>query len=325
MENKRETRMSKLRGKWQVVAALVTLISVGWFASADAGLLAQSTLDVNNFQFLNPNLTPINANQLDVFVFQDSSQATANLNGAVATQTINSNLFGTLDLPQQCVGQCVFGQNDFSQRNPPSTLNVARGDTLLTGAPIINPAGVPTPATARLVTEGQLTSIQGNGNVQANLGLTASFSFSLANSQAVIIDFDTVQHLVAAVGLTDVLGSTARSSTGWSMEIRDNTGALVFQWTPNGGAGGITGGTEQSDACNMTTTVNAQLPGQTSTFNCSGHERATTGVLDAAITYTLGLRHEGASDVTRIVPEPASLLLLGLGLIGAGFLGRRKI
>jgi len=321
--------MSDLSRRRLACVALVTLFSLGWFASADASILAQSTLDVNNFQFLNPNGTTINANQLDVFVFQDSSQATANLNGIVATQTINSNIFGTLDLPQQCVGQCGgFAQNDFSQRNPPATLNVARADTLLTGAPIINPAGIPTPATARLVTEGQLTSIQGNGNVQANLGLTASFSFSFANtSQAVIIDFDTVQHLVASVGLTDALGSTARSSTGWTIEIRDQNGNVVFSWTPNGGAGGITGGTEINDACNMTTAVNAQIPGQVSTFNCSGHERAITGVLDAAQTYTLGLRHEGASDVTRIaaVPAPAGLLLLGLGLIGAGFLGRRKI
>jgi len=321
--------MSDLSRRRLACVALVTLFSLGWFASADASILAQSTLDVNNFQFLNPNGTTINANQLDVFVFQDSSQATANLNGIVATQTINSNIFGTLDLPQQCVGQCGgFAQNDFSQRNPPATLNVARADTLLTGAPIINPAGISTPATARLVTEGQLTSIQGNGNVQANLGLTASFSFSFANtSQAVIIDFDTVQHLVASVGLTDALGSTARSSTGWTIEIRDQNGNVVFSWTPNGGAGGITGGTEINDACNMTTAVNAQIPGQVSTFNCSGHERAITGVLDAAQTYTLGLRHEGASDVTRIaaVPAPAGLLLLGLGLIGAGFLGRRKI
>ena len=320
--------MRDLSRKRLACVALVTLFSLGWFASADASILAQSTLDVNNFQFLNPNGTTINANQLDVFTFQDSSQATANLNGTVATQTINSSIFGTLDLPQQCVGQCGgFAQNDFSQRNPPATLNVARGDTLLTGAPIINPAGISTPATARLVTEGQLTSVQGNGNVQANLGLTASFSFSLTNSQTVTIDFDTVQHLVASVGLTDALGSTARSSTGWTIEIRDHLGNLVFSWTPNGGAGGITGGVEITDACNMTTAVNAQQLGQTSLFNCSGHERATTGVLDAAETYTLGLRHEGASDVTRIaaVPAPAGLLLLGLGLIGAGFLGRRKM
>ena len=320
--------MRDLSRKRLACVALVTLFSLGWFASADASILAQSTLDVNNFQFLNPNGTTINANQLDVFVFQDSSQGTATLNSTVATQTVNSNIFGTLDLPQQCVGQCGgFAQNDFSQRNPPATLNVARADTLLTGAPIINPAGISPPATARLVTEGQLTSIQGNGNVQANLGLTASFSFSLTNSQAVIIDFDTVQHLVASVGLTDALGSTARSSTGWTIEIRDQNGNVVFSWTPNGTAGGITGGTEINDACNMTTAVNAQIPGQTSPFNCSGHERASTGILDAAETYTLGLRHEGASDVTRIaaVPAPAGLLLLGLGLIGAGFLGRRKI
>jgi hypothetical protein len=319
--------MSDLSGRRLACVALVTLFSLGWFASADASILAQSTLDVNNFQFLNPDGSTVNANQLRVFTFQDSSQATANLNGAVATQTINSTVFGTLDLPQQCVGQCVFGQNDFSQRNPPATLNVARGDTLLTGAPIINPAGVPTPATARLVTEGQLTSIQGNGNVQANLGLTATFAFSLDKSQTVTISFDTVQHLVASVGLTDALGSTARSSTGWTIEIRDHLGTVVFSWTPNGAAGGIFGGLEIADACNMTTSVNAQQPGQTSLINCSGHEAATTGTLNAAETYTLGLRHEGASDVFRVaaVPAPANLLLLGLGLIGAGFLGRRKM
>jgi hypothetical protein len=303
--------------------AVAAALGAGMAGSAHAGVMGQTVLEITNFRFLNPNDTIINTNQFDAFVFQDSSLGTAILNGAIASQSVNSNAFGTLDLPQQCVGQCVFGPNDYSHRLPPPTLNVARADTLLQGAPVTNPAGVPTPADAHLVTEAQLSSITGAGNVQANLGLTATFSFSLANDQAVTIAFDSLSHLLAHVGLDERIGSTARSSEGWNIELRNSAGGLVFEWSPNGQAGGITGGTENADTCDLQRTVNAQLPGQTSLYDCAGTHSATTGILDADEFYVLGLRHEGATDITRL-PEPGSLLLLSTVLGGIGFVARRR-
>jgi hypothetical protein len=177
------------------------------------------------------------------------------------------------------------------------------------------------------VTEAQLTSAGGTGNVQANLGLTATFSFSLANNQAVTVAFNAINHLIAAVSAGELLGSTARSTSGWTVDVRDQAGNLVFEWSPNGQAGGIVGGVENADTCDLNRTVNAQIPNQTSQFDCAGgvgNFSATTPVLLAAQLYTLGLRHTGATDVARRLPEPGSLLLLSTVLGGIGFVSRRR-
>ena len=58
---------------WLITMSLVAMLGSGGFNSAQAGVLAQAVLEVNNFTFQNTNGTIINVNQLDVFVFNDSS------------------------------------------------------------------------------------------------------------------------------------------------------------------------------------------------------------------------------------------------------------
>src|SRR5438309_7127922 len=233
--------MKSLQRKFDVLVVAAAM-AAGVAGNAQAGVLTQSVLEITGFKFLNPNGTTIDITQLPTLTFTDSSQMTAFLNGTTATQTVNSSAFGTLDLPQQCVDTTggttctAFGQNNYTHRFPPSTFNVARGDTLLQGTPINVPGFPPNVgADAHAVAEAQLTSVLGNGNVGGNLALVATFQFRPNSNQTVTISMASNSHLIAALGFDK---GSANATEGWVINVFDNTtGAQVFSWAPDGTVG----------------------------------------------------------------------------------------
>ena len=308
--------------KSAIALSLAAGLSVA--GGAGASSLAQSTLQITNFKFLNSAGAALDVSQFRDLAIQDSTNLNPFLNG-VFNPYSNSTVGGApLAQTVKCVpSSCPAFLNPglpFANATTPPGGSGALGASLLDGTPITGLPGV-LGANARTAALAQLTT-SGVANSAANLSLLTRFSFGLTQSQAVTVDFTALAHLIAFL---DGPG-TANAAVGWTIDIVDQThnGINVFHWAPDGAIGtGITGGTENADACNLQASRGVFSPG-TAAYDCTGHESATTGILLAANSYTLSIGHQNRADVT-LVPEPETLLLMGLGLAGLVTVQRLKL
>ncbi|MFV8835504.1 EDSAP-1 family PEP-CTERM protein [Aquisalimonas sp. APHAB1-3] len=301
-------------------------LGVGGIGAAHASAMTYSQLSIFGFQvFKSDGTTQWDVSDFDNLAVGNSGSTSASLNSIPGSDGDSiSPTSGPVDPAQACQGADCGGipQNTFEQQ--PSGQHFSRGDARLEGALITGLEG-PSEVTADTVSEIQLSRSDG-GTASANLGTNTEFRFMLNeenSGEALDFQFSAVKLMEAMLGEPE--GSVFVDQT-FRISIRDeDAGQTIFAFSPDGsGARGITGGQALTDECNLNDEFGRTNNPGTSDATCSGNFRAVTNELMSGTNYSLNISHNAFTSASVQVPEPGTLALFGLGLLGVGAAGLRR-